>query len=502
MSTISQKPKRSAKAIIPLCDFQREWVKDQSRYKLAVKARRIGFTFATTLEIALDCASRRTRWLIISRTQDTAKEAVREIANHLRAMRLVESGTGFQPVETGSGLFFEGLQINKFVIEMPNGSDITALTAHPDAARGFGGNVFLDEFGFHRDAYELWKGAAASTMRGHRLLVVSTPHYQAGKYYDLARACDAVSGRPPAARRQDIWSCHLVDIHTAAPQLAITGLELDLHTLRKLAGNDEAWQQEYCCQFLSAAEMWIALELIAAARSPAALAEWDPDRPVAGELYVGFDIARRRDLFVIYIRELIGGVAFCRGIIRMRGATFAQMAAQLEAVFSHPRVRRGCGDATGLGMQLCEQLAQKFGGRVEGVTFTAERKEAMSVILRRRYEERLEKIPMNDPALEAAIAAVKREVTASGNLRFDAVRTDAGHADEYWAQALSCLASDSGIAAASVGADMGRGELLAQQRDSRPSFWKEQLAADDADEAEMPPPRGIRGISGPEIFAP
>jgi phage FluMu gp28-like protein len=151
-------------------------------------------------------------------------------------------------------------------------------------------------------------------------------------------------------------------------------------------------------------------------------------------------------------------------------------------------------------MQLCEQLAQKFGGRVEGVTFTAERKEAMCVILRRRYEERLEKIPMNDPALEAAIAAVKREVTASGNLRFDAVRTDAGHADEYWAQALSCLASDSGVAAASVGADVGRGELLAQQRDSRPSFWREEKSADYAEEVPAAA-RGIRGITGPEIFA-
>jgi phage FluMu gp28-like protein len=500
MSTTSQKPK--PKAAVPLTGYQRDWVKDVSRYKLAVKARRIGFTFATTLEIALDCASRRTRWLIISRTQDTAKEAIREIRNHLAAMRLVEEGgTGLQPVETGSGLFFEGVEVHKFVIEMPNGSEITALTAHPDAARGFGGNVFLDEFGFHRDSRELWKGASASTLRGHRLLVVSTPHYQQGKYFELAREAGCTTGMPPAGRRRGIWSCHWADINLAAPQLAKIGVPIDLDELRALAGDEEAWQQEFCCQFLSAAEMWISLELIAAARSPGACAEWDPERPVEGWLYPGFDIGRRRDLFCVYLRELIGDVAFCRGVIRMRGATFAQMFAVLDAIFSHPRVRRGCGDATGLGMQLCEQLAEKHGSKVEGVTFTGERKEAMSVILRKRFEERLEKIPENDPALERAIGAVKREVTASGNLRFDAVRTDAGHADEYWAQALSCLASDSGVPAAmAVPSDS---DVPAWREYRRPSIWGEagdrRLETGGAEDEQVPAGiRGIRGIENPE----
>ena len=35
------------------------------------------------------------------------------------------------------------------------------------------------------------------------------------------------------------------------------------------------------------------------------------------------------------------------------------------------------------------------------------------------------------------------EITASGNLRFDAERTDSGHADVYWAKALADYAADS-----------------------------------------------------------
>ena len=40
-----------------------------------------------------------------------------------------------------------------------------------------------------------------------------------------------------------------------------------------------------------------------------------------------------------------------------------------------------------------------------------------------------------------AFSAVKKVVTPSGNLRFDAVRTAAGHADEFWAKALADLAA-------------------------------------------------------------
>src|SRR5262249_13914318 len=35
---------------------------------------------------------------------------------------------------------------------MPNKSEITAMTAHPDATRGFGGNILLDEHGFHGES--------------------------------------------------------------------------------------------------------------------------------------------------------------------------------------------------------------------------------------------------------------------------------------------------------------------------------------------------------------
>ena len=555
---------------VPLCPYQERWLADQSRFKIAVKARRIGFTFATTLEIALDLIARRTRWLIISRTQDTAKEALKEIKNHFAAIRVATAaaaGISERPTE----LFLDGIRVHQYVIELPNGSEVTAMTAHPDAARGFGGNVFLDEHAFHRDSHELWKGAAASVLRGHRLIVVSTPHYQTGNYYRLARQADLVSGHEPGYREQVIgnrkqepgyreqvignrkqeegyreqvignsnqatpspsspppipyhlspttclsppptipynlspitclWSAHWVDVHIAAPQLAKIGVPIDLNELRELAGDDETWNQEFCCQFLSAAEMWIPLELIAAARSPQATVEWNPSqsepRPSGSGpqsvpqpshtplLYIGADIGRKHDRTAIWIDERIADISICRGLILLDRTPFEQQFHILSDLLANNNVRRACIDQTGIGMALVERLQNKFGLKVEGVTFTGPLKEEMSIRVRRRMEERLDKIPDNAPEIERDLAAVKRQITTSGNLRFDADRTDAGHADIYWAKALADMAADSSLPAVSLSSDDTRlGQVSRpvpipeenhpthpQSNPNRPSIW-------------------------------
>ncbi|MBI2815462.1 MAG: hypothetical protein HYX72_00835 [Acidobacteria bacterium] len=512
MPTAKPKSKRRTSAgVIPLCAYQERWIADKSRFKIAVKSRRIGFTFATTLEIALDAIERRTRWLVISRTQDTAREALKEIRNHFAAMRITSgcSEIADRPTE----LFFEGMRVNQFVIELPNGSEITAMSSHPDAARGFGGNVFLDEFGFHRDSSELWKGASAAVTRGHRLVVVSTPHYQTGKFFELARECGLVNmthhrghgehreigGKTSLSCASDspacsaasvcsvvnssLWSPHWVDIHTAAPQLRAIGVPVDMDELRQLAGDEETWKQEFCCEFLSAAEMWIPLELIAAARSPLASSEWrvGSGDELSGhsqlaihqsQLFLGADIGRKRDRTAIWIDERVGEAAICRGVITLERTAFERQFEILSELIGDARVRRASIDQTGIGMALVERLQERFGSKVEGITFTNGIKEELSLRVRRRMENGLDKIPENAPEIERDFAAVKRAVTATGSLRFDAERTDAGHADIYWAKALADHAASDRAEAVCVGIDFSRqGISTREKQDWRESIW-------------------------------
>jgi phage FluMu gp28-like protein len=94
-----------------------------------------------------------------------------------------------------------------------------------------------------------------------------------------------------------------------------------------------------------------------------------------------------------------------------------------------------------MGAPLAESLAQEFGARVEPVIFTAAVKEDLAYRTKRRMESGLTLLP-DSREIRRAFSAVKKFVTVSGNVRFDAARTDAGHADEFWAKALADLAAD------------------------------------------------------------
>jgi phage FluMu gp28-like protein len=117
-------------------------------------------------------------------------------------------------------------------------------------------------------------------------------------------------------------------------------------------------------------------------------------------------------------------------------------------------VRRACIDSTGMGAPLAEALEQEFGGRVEPVTFTAAVKEDMAYRVKRRMEQRLDVIP-ESPEIARAFGAVKKLVTLAGNTRFDAQRTDLGHADEFWAKALADLAAEQPVSHLSDGVIVG-----------------------------------------------
>ena len=61
----------STGAALQLYPYQRRWVQDESRFKIAMFARQCGKTFTSTLEIALDmvraeAAGKRARWVILS----------------------------------------------------------------------------------------------------------------------------------------------------------------------------------------------------------------------------------------------------------------------------------------------------------------------------------------------------------------------------------------------------------------------------------------------------
>ncbi len=153
---------------------------------------------------------------------------------------------------------------------------------------------------------------------------------------------------------------------------------------------------------------------------------------------------------MIDVEELVGDVFHERLRIEMRNKTYAEQEYELDRLMRLPSVRRCCIDSTGLGSQLAERAVQRYGWRVEGVRFTGPVKEELAFPLRAAHEDRRLRYK-KDEALRADLRGIKKETTASGNIRFVGESSDS-HCDRFWAKALALHA---GKTTQTITADVG-----------------------------------------------
>lgn len=407
---------------VPLYGYQKRWFLDKSRFKLGMFARQTGKTFTTTLEVADTCfeaavQSKRERWVILSRGERQAREAMNEgIKMHCKAYDLAFEEQEYDwEGESGTHKALE--------VTLPHGSKITALPANPDTARGFSANVFLDEFAFHKDSQQIWRALFPVISKGWNIRVTSTPNGKGNKFYELATGPET-----------DVWSRHIVDIYQAVRD----GLPRDIEELRSGLADEDSWSQEFELKWLDEASAWLSYDLISSCEDEHA---GDPDGYQGNVCFVGRDIGRREDLHVIYVWEQIGDVLWERERIEQKRATFAQMDEAFDDVMTRYRVGRACIDQTGMGEKVVEDAQTRYGSRVEGVLFTGPNKLIMATRGKERFEDRTVRIKMGDQKLRADLHKLRKVTSATGAPRFVAER-DEDHADRTWAAFLGINAAD------------------------------------------------------------
>ena len=408
---------------LPLYAYQRRWVQDDSRFKIAMFARQCGKTFTSTLELALDCAQaealgQRRRWVILSRGERQAREAMNEgVKLHLAAL---QAGFKAYDYEWQTG-------IKALEVELPGGSKITALPANPDTARGFSANVLLDEFAFHQDSRAIWKALFPVISKpGLKLRVISTPNGKGNKFYELMTGKD------------DGWSRHTTDIYQAVAD----GLPRDVEELRRGAGDPDLWAQEFELQWLDGASAWLDYDLIDSCDHQDA---GKPELYAGGPCFVGVDIAsgRGRDLFVVWVLEKVGDVFWTREVIASNTIGPLQQPEVLADVFKRYRVMRACMDQTGMGETPVAMAQARHGAyRVEGVLFTAANKLTLATTGKARFEDRRIRIAAT-PEVRADLHKLQKVAGPTGAPRFVADSDGAGHADRAWACFLALNAADN-----------------------------------------------------------
>lgn len=442
-----------------LCPFQVAWARDREPLAIGEKSRRIGWTWTQALVAVMD------------RVDGTKGDYWHSSADMTASAEFIQECAGwaamFNAVATISDapiVIDEEHGISAFVMRFANGRKIVAGSSNPKFFRSKGGAAGLDEFAFHRDARELFKAAHATAMFwGYPMRIWST-HNGPGSYFNQliqqARTIDPLTGKPRLKA-----SLHRVTVVDAVEQGIVERIEMRkrrldhvpaadakrrqewLDELRSTCPDEDTWNEEYLCVPSTDASSLLSYDLIQPCEV-ANLALWLHGQMTGWsvgqqgrQLYAGFDVGRKRDLSVFWCLEKVGDVFWTRAVRTFDRESFSAQEGFLNTVM--PAIKRLCIDSTGIGLQMSERLQERFGKyRVEAVNFTAPVKSELAMPLRRLFEDKLIRIPADD-AIREDLHSIRKSVTAAGNVRLDADRSETdGHGDRFWALALAYSAAD------------------------------------------------------------
>ncbi len=340
---------------------------------------------------------------------------------------------------------------------------ILVLAANPRTARGFSGDLILDEFAFHEDSQGIWEAAEPIISSNPDFLcrIASTGNGKRNMFYQLIS-----EGRIPyyRVRRSDAWASGEIKIYSA-----INGKEITPDEARKQASDKRAYDQNYECKFNDEAGALLTQELINLAQREGVEIEsqhWSEAtierlRAITvGELYLGQDFARVGDLSVQTVLLKHGQLLRVVGMLEMADMRTPAQQAELKKICTLPRFRGAELDMTGNGLGLVEYAQEEDWGRnnVRGVQFASTEPistrlrsdgkkgekapvtEIMATEMLGVFEDKRIEIPM-DARLRDDLRKPEKIVSPSGRVSIAAVRDVAGHADRFWSIALAIRAA-------------------------------------------------------------
>lgn len=388
-----------------LLPYQQRWVADESPLKIAEKGRRVGLTWGAAAGHVLNAAAAGgTNVFYISATQDMGREYIEACVLWARAFNLAAS-------ELAEGIYEDGQEadgsrrfIKTFEVSFPaTGRRILALSSRPQNLRGKQGLICIDEAAFQNDLAGLLKAAMAMLLWGDRVEIISTHNGTENPFNQLIEEV--------RAGKRGNASVHRIPFEEAVAQglyervclrkgLPWSQAAQDkwVADARAFYGDDAA--EELDCIPNASSGAYLSLGLIEAAMSkatPVVRGKWDASFALLAEEtrryamagwikehidpllatlhkdrrhYFGLDFGRFADLTVFPVGELDGALnRNVRFVVELSNCPYAQQKQLLHYVLSKlPRFCGGAMDATGNGMALAEETAQRFGtGLIEQI---------------------------------------------------------------------------------------------------------------------------------------
>lgn len=507
-----------ARAPAVLLPYQQRWLADKSRIKIIEKSRRIGLSWTSACGSALTAASAsgRDQWYI-GYTKDMAIEYILDAAQWAIHFQSVADA-----IEIAEDVFIEGEEkksVFAFSIRFASGHRITALSSQPRNLRGKQGDVKLDERAFHQDQAGLMKAAVALLIWGGTLEVVSTHNGDDNEFNTDIN--DSRAGRKP-------YSVHRVTFDDAIADGLYERVCLRLGTvytkeaeaawakeIRDFYGDDA--DEELDCIPKHGSGAFLTRELIEQCmrqgwpivrdtRPPdftwkpehvrdRAIFDWCEEhlKPLLAELprnqvsFVGGDFARISDLTdfapLLQRQNLTRYIPF---MVELRGMPFRQQRQILWYIIDRlPHFAGAALDSRGLGMQMAEETAQKYGGPEIILMVQATQPWYLEHLppYKAAFEDKLLELPMDaDVLADHRVPRVIKGIPQIPDLRTQDAQKKKRHGDSFIAGALAWFASRTLAGVGSYGyepapARAGRWDATAGDRDDAPDMAATQHGA-------------------------
>lgn len=402
------------------------------------KSRRIGLTwglaaYAVLVAAAQPSAGGQNAWYM-GYDLEMAREFIDTCAFWARAFGIAAEAADEEIFED------DGEKVQAFRIRFASGFKVVALPSVPRALRGKQGLVIIDEAAFHKDLAEVLKAALALLMWGGQVVVVSTHDGVANPFNLLLE--DVRAGRRKGetititfAEAIEAGLYERIALSAGVKGRQILGKSEWIADIRDTYGDDA--EEELDCVPKAGSGSWLSPQDLSACQHDDA---GKPELYQGGLVYMGRDVARRRDLSVIHGYELVGDILWLRWRWLGRAASFATQDQAAAEIILAGRMAAYWIDQTGMGEKVVEDEQGRYGStRVHGELLTGPSRLDLATSLKDRVERIAIRVP-KDPALMTDWRAIKKKGGAGGAISL--VNDGDVHADEFWAGALACRAAD------------------------------------------------------------
>jgi phage FluMu gp28-like protein len=454
---------------VDLDPWQELFLKDQRQFIIELKCRQVGFSFIVAAKKFIELQSTD----VVNHTVQFVSYNLMDAVDKIRYISLMahsipEKHRKKIAYETKTGIEFYD----------KNGkttSRLISIACRPP--RGKPGDIVLDECAIYgsNKSKTIYTAALPSITWGGTMTIGSTPLGKIGIFYDIysnkkdykSYVRYTIPWWQSSKLCKDIIAARADGVKDMLTEDRVAKWGTDILQQEFAAFDIQSFQQEYECVFIDSAESYISLDLIYAntpgkregdrltplnegefenpddeleitafKTADELLAGYDPE--IHGNLFLGYDVARRRDAAVIFVIGLLpNGKKRSVANIEMINQTFEYQRDQVRKIMKRLPVVRGRIDQKGMGEDTTETLQREFTSTVlEGCMFTPQEKEELAMGAREGLEKS-EFLLQNDNKFHRQVHSIKRIPSPGGNVRYDSERNEDGHADSFWAWALA-----------------------------------------------------------------